>query len=53
MSKKKPSTKTHLTEAIEAAWNQVIEKKELQKLVDTMPKRCRMVIANKGWPIKY
>ena len=31
----------------------VIEADELKKLVSSMPKHYRLVIKNKGWPIKY
>ena len=53
ISKDKPRTKTQLTEKIIAAWHHVVTKEELQKLVESMSKRCRMVIENKGWHTKY
>ena len=53
INKTKPKTKKELMEGIVKAWHRVIEPKELEKLVSSMPKRCRLVIANKGWPIKY
>lgn len=53
INKNKPTTKRELIEAIRHAWHHVIDPIELRKLVETMPKRCQMVIDNKGWPIKY
>lgn len=35
-----------------SAWHHVITE-ELVKLIKSMPRRCKMVIENKGWPIKY
>ena len=53
ISLNKPTTKVKLIEAIIAAWHRIVSADELRKLVECMPKRCRLVIENKGWPIKY
>ena len=53
LNKSKPKTKKELMEEIVKAWHRVIRKEELEKLVLSMPKRCRLLIENKGWPIKY
>jgi len=53
ISKHKPKTKRELTEQVIAGWFRVISQEELAKLVDSLPRRCRMVIQNHGWPIKY
>ena len=53
LNKSKPKIKKELIEKIVKAWHRVIKKEELEKLVLSMPKRCRLVIENKGWPIKY
>lgn len=53
LNKTKPKTKKELMEGLVRAWHRVIEAKELEKLVSSMPNRCRLVIENKGWPIKY
>ncbi|GFW09526.1 transposable element Tcb1 transposase [Trichonephila clavipes] len=52
ISKKKPSNKRGLIEALIFSFNH-IETKDLLKLVHSMPKRCRAVIKANGWPIKY
>jgi transposase len=36
----------------EQVWAEV-DVKYLQKLVDSMPRRCAAVIKSKGWPTKY
>lgn len=53
VSKDKPKTKRELIEKIIHAWHHIITPEELRKLVNSMPRRCQMVIKNKGWPIKY
>ena len=53
ISKNKPKTKRELIEQVIAAWLRVISPEELTKLVDSLPRRCKMVIENKGWPTKY
>lgn len=53
ISRKKPTTKVTLIESLIDAWHHCITRDELEKLVNSMPKRCQLVIKNKGWPIKY
>lgn len=53
ISKKKPSDKCELIEALIFSFNHVVTKELLLKLVHSMPKRCRAVIKANGWPIKY
>lgn len=53
ISKKHPTNKRELIEAIIEAWNHIVTKDYIQKVIHTMPKRCRLVIRNKGWPISY
>ncbi|GFT12962.1 transposable element Tcb1 transposase [Trichonephila clavipes] len=52
ISKKKPSNKRELIEALIFSFNHIATK-DLLKLVHSMPKRCRAVIKANGWPIKY
>ncbi|GFU78564.1 transposable element Tcb1 transposase [Trichonephila clavipes] len=52
ISKKKPSNKRELIEALIFSFNHIVTK-DLLKLVLFMPKRCRAVIKANGWPIKY
>ncbi|GFX12869.1 transposable element Tcb1 transposase [Trichonephila clavipes] len=52
-SKKKPSNKCELIEALIFSFNHIVTKDLLLKLVHSMPKRCRAVIKANGWPIKY
>ena len=53
VGKNKPETRRELTEQVIAAWFRVITPEELKKLVDSLPRRCKLVIDNHGWPIKY
>ena len=53
IGKNKPKTKRELIEQVIAAWYRVISAEELKKLVDSLPRRCKMVIENNGWPTKY
>ncbi len=53
ISKRHPTNKRELIVSLIAAWNRVITHELLVKLVHSMPLRCRQVIKNKGWPIKY
>ena len=53
IGKNKPRTKRELIEQVIAAWYRVISAEELKKLVDSLPRRCKMVIENNGWPTKY
>ena len=51
--KNKPKTKRELIEQVIAAWFRVISPEELNKLVESLPRRCKMMIENHGWPTKY
>ncbi len=53
ISKRKPTNKRELIEKIIEAWYRVVTPEDTKKLVESMPRRCRAVIANKGWPTKY
>ncbi|GFX24132.1 transposable element Tcb1 transposase [Trichonephila clavipes] len=53
ISKKKPSNKRELIEALIFSFNRIVTKDLLLKLVHSIPKRCRAVIKANGWPIKY
>ena len=53
ISKKQPTSKREMIEALIAAWNRIITVDHLRKLVHSMPNRCKLVIKAKGWPIKY
>lgn len=53
ISKTHPRTKQELIEAIIKAWYHIVTKDYVKKLIDSMPKRCRLVMSNKGWPISY
>ncbi|GFV98526.1 transposable element Tcb1 transposase [Trichonephila clavipes] len=53
ISKKKPSNKRELIEALMFSFNHIVTKDLLLKLVHSMPKRCRALSKENGWPIKY
>ncbi|GFV39293.1 transposable element Tcb1 transposase [Trichonephila clavipes] len=53
ISKKKPSNKRELIEALIFSINHIVTKDLLLKLVHSLTKRCRAVIKANGWPIKY
>ncbi|GFW42770.1 transposable element Tcb1 transposase [Trichonephila clavipes] len=53
ISKKKPSNKRELIEALIFSFYHIVTKDFLLKLVHSMPIRCRAVIKANGWPIKY
>jgi len=53
VSSKKPTTKLTLLEFVIHAWHHVVTENELEKLYESMPRHCRLVIKNKGWPTKY
>ena len=53
VGKNKPNTTRELIEQVIAAWFQVITPEELKKLVDSLPRRCKLVIDNHEGPIKY
>ena len=46
------NNKELLKKRILKCWSQ-ITKEQIQVLIATMPKRCRLVIKQKGFPIKY
>ncbi|GFY29882.1 transposable element Tcb1 transposase [Trichonephila clavipes] len=52
ISKKKPSNKRELIEALIFSFNHIVSKDLLLKLLHSMTKRCRAVIKANGWPIK-
>jgi hypothetical protein len=49
---RKPQTDAELFTALETSWN-MLDQSILEKLVDSMPRRCKMVIASRGLPIDY
>ncbi|GFW40708.1 transposable element Tcb1 transposase [Trichonephila clavipes] len=53
ISKKKPSNKRELIEALIFSFNHIVTKDLLLNLVHFMPKRCRAIIKANVWPIKY
>ena len=53
ISKCRPGSKRELIESLIAAWNRVVTRDHLIKLVHSMPARCKAVLKSKGWPIKY
>ena len=50
---RRPSNKQELIEAVLASWFHVIKAEDLEKLVDSMPRRCQAVIKAKGYPTRY
>jgi hypothetical protein len=53
VQKAAPRTKRELIEALIAAWYRNITPDHIQKLVQSMPNRCKQVLRSKGWPIGY
>ena len=53
VGKNKSKIRRELIEQVIAAWFRVITPEELKKLVDSLPRRFKLVIDNHGWPIKY
>ncbi|GFU80238.1 transposable element Tcb1 transposase [Trichonephila clavipes] len=53
ISKKKPSNKRELIEALIFSFKHIVTKDLLLKLVHSMLKRCRAAIKANDWPIKY
>lgn len=53
VAQRRPSNKRELIEAVVASWFHVIQPQDLQKLVDSMPRRCQAVINAKGYPTRY
>jgi len=50
---KHPSNKRELIEAIINSWYHVITPDNLKSLVESMPRRCKAVIASRGYPTRY
>lgn len=53
VSSKNPSNRQQLIEAVINSWFHVITPVELEKLVDSMPRRCAAVIKSRGYPTRY
>ena len=53
IAKNKPSNKRELIENIIQAWHHIVTPEELRSLVQSMPRWCRAMIQNKGFPTKY
>ena len=53
IAKNKLSNKRELIENVIQAWHHIVTPKELCNLVQSMPRRCKAVIQNKGFPTKY
>jgi len=53
VASKRPSNREDLIAAIINSWFHVIKADELEKLVDSMPRRCLAVIKAKGYPTRY
>lgn len=53
VSAKRPSNKKDLIEAVIRSWFHVITPDNLEKLVDSMHRRCQAVIKAKGYPTRY
>ena len=53
IAKNKPSNKRELIENIIQAWHHIVTLEELRNLVQSMPRRCKAVIKNKGFPTKH
>ena len=53
IAKNKPSNKIELIENIIQAWHHIVTSEELRNLVQSMPRRCKAEIQNKGFPTKY
>ena len=52
MRKRKCNTEEELFEQVKTHWNQ-LDSEYLQKLVESMPRRCAEVIRKNGYPIDY
>jgi len=53
VSRRQPSNKRQLIEAIIHSWHHVIQPQELQQLINSMQRRCQAVIRARGYPTKY
>ena len=52
MKERKPNTKDELFKILKKGW-EALKEGLLQRLVESMPKRCKEVINMRGYPIKY
>ena len=48
-----PKNRTELIEAVLRSWHHAVSKLTLEKLVESMPRRLKSVIASRGFPTKY
>lgn len=53
VAEKQPTNKQQLVEAAINSWFHVITKEELDKLISSMPRRCRAVLKARGYTTKY
>lgn len=53
ISKDKRTSKIKLMELIVQSWLRVVMPEELKTPIDSMPRCCRAVIENDGWPTTY
>ena len=53
IAKNNPSNKRELIENIIQVWHHIVTSEKLRNLVQNMPRRCKAVIQNKGFPTKY
>lgn len=53
IAEKKPSTKLALQEAIIRVWHHELGQDYIQRLISSMPDRCKSVIAARGGSTKY
>jgi len=53
VQKRMPKSRTELIAAVIYAWNHVVKKETIEKLVDSLPNRLKAVIAAKGFATKY
>lgn len=50
---KRPSNRQTLIEAVIASWYHIITPEDIEKLVNSMPRRCKAVVKSRGYPTKY
>ena len=53
VSVRRPGNKTQLIEAVISSWFHIITPHDLERLVDSMQRRCQAVIKAKGYPTAY
>jgi len=53
VSAKRPGNKRELIEAILSSWFHIISSSDLQRLVESMPRRCQAVVKAKSYPTRY